>query len=68
MIGSSFMKKLKALMFFADSWTTNFIKTALIFDKRYTTFEWRMLKNHWYTFKICLFSQSTGSRMSKFEP
>ena len=56
---------IKCLNFYADNWTMNFIKTAFIFDWRYTMCQWRMLKNYWNTLKISLFGQTTNT--SNFE-
>ena len=41
---------------YADRSATKLVKNALIFDEQYTACQRRMLKNHWNTLKICLFS------------
>ena len=59
---------IKWLNIYVDSYATNFIKTVLIFDWRYEVCQWRILKNHWNTLKICLFGQTTKQLLTNFEP
>ena len=49
-------------------YTTNLIKTTLIFDERYTVCQWRILKSPWNALKICLFGHTSRQSLSNFEP
>ena len=53
------INRIKCPNAYADSYTTNFIKTALIFDCQYTVCQCQMLKNYWNTLKISLSGQNT---------